>query len=95
MNPQATGKDAAMKDCLMQKFGRPQFSKDTELLNQRSLGDLRPSEMWYRFKQLNKDPHNHTSSFVCAYLIGMYPPEVKTAIANMSFANNEETKSWR
>ena len=90
LDPPATGKVAAMKARLMQKFGRSQFSKDTELLNQRSLGDLRPSEMWSRFKQLNKDPHNHTSSFVRAYLIAMYPPEVKTAIANMSFTNNEE-----
>ena len=90
LNPPATGKVQAMKERLMTKFDRSQFSKDTELLAMRSLGDLRPSEMWSRFKQLNKDPHNHTSSFVKAYLIGMYPQEVRTVIANMTFADNEE-----
>ena len=90
LNPPATGKVQAMKDRLMQKFERSQFAKDTELLSQKTLGDLRPSEMWSRFKQLNKDPHNHTSSFVRAYLIGMYPQEVRAVIANMVFATNEE-----
>ena len=90
LNPPKTGKVQAMKERLIHKFGRSQFSRDTELLSQRSLGDLLPSEMWSRFKRLNKDPHNHTSSFVRAYLIGMYPADVRTAIANMTFANNEE-----
>ena len=53
LDPPATGKVAAMKERLIQKFGRSQFSKDTELLGYRSLGDLRPSEMWSKFKQLN------------------------------------------
>ena len=79
-----------MKERLIQKFGRSQFSKDTELLAYKTLGDLRPSEMWSKFKQLNKDPHNNTNSFVKAWLIGMFPPEVRTAIANMTFANNAE-----
>ena len=90
LNPPKTGKVEAMKSRLMQKFSRSQFSRDTELLNQRSLGDLRPSEMWSKFKRLNKDHNNLTSSFVRAYLINMYPPEVRTAIANMSFPDNEE-----
>ena len=77
-----------MKERLMQKFGRSQFSKDTELLGYKSLGDLRPSEMWSKFKQLNNDPHNNTNSFVRAWLIGMFPPEVRTAIVNMSFTDN-------
>ena len=46
--------------------------------------------MWARFQRLNKDPSNATSSFVKAYLISMYPPEVRGALANMTFANNEE-----
>ena len=90
LDPPATGKVAAMKERLLQKFGRSQFSKDTELLSYKTLGDLRPSEMWSKFKQLNKDPHNNTNSFVKAWLIGMFPPEVRAVIANMSFDTNAE-----
>ena len=42
------------------------------------------------FQRNNKDPHNATSSFIKAYLINMYPPDVRVAIANMSFADNDE-----
>ena len=90
LNPPKTGKVAAMKVKLVRKFGRSQFSKDMELLNTRSLGDLKPSEMWSRFQRLNKDPHNETSTFVRAYLISMYPSEVKVALANMTFQDNDE-----
>ena len=90
LNPPKTGKVEAMKTKLIKKFGRTQLDKDMELLLTRSLGDLKPSAMWSRFQQLNKDPHNATSSFVKAYLISMYPSEVKVAISNMTFADNDE-----
>ena len=90
LNPPKTGKVEAMKAKIIKRFGRTQLDKDMELLSTRSLGDLKPSEMWSRFQQLNKDPHNSTSSFVKAYLVSMYPSEVKVAIANMTFADNDE-----
>ena len=90
LDPPKTGKVETMKYKLIRKFGKSQYQKDSELLSIRSLGDLRPTEMWLKFQRLNKDPHNTTSSFVKAYLIDMYPPEVRTAIANMTFADNDE-----
>ena len=90
LDPPATGKVAACKAKLVRKFGRSQFQKDSELLDMRSLGDLKPTEMWSKFQKLNKDPHNATSTFVRAYLIKMYPPEVRAAIANMTFKDNDE-----
>ena len=46
--------------------------------------------MWSKFQRLNKDPSNATSSFMRAYLINMYPPEVRGALANMKFDNNDD-----
>ena len=46
-----------------------------------------PSQMWSKFQRLNKDPSNATSSFVRAYLLNMYPPEVCGALANSNFEN--------
>ena len=90
LNPPKSGKVEAMRAKLIRRFGRTQYDKDTELLNTKSLGDLKPSEMWAKFQRLNKDPHMATSSFVRAYLINMYPPEVRGALANMKFADNDE-----
>ena len=90
LDPPKTDKVAALKHRLVRKFGKSQYQKDSELLAIRSLGDLRPTEMWSKFQRLNKDPHNATSSFVKAYLLNMYPPEVRTAIANMTFGSNDE-----
>ena len=90
LNPPKTGKVDAMRTKLVRRFGRSQYDKDIELLNTRSLGDLTPSQMWARFRRLNKDPGNATSSFIKAYLISMYPPEVRGALANMDFADNDE-----
>ena len=90
LDPPSTGKVDAMRTKLVRRFGRSQYDKDTELLNTRSLGDMTPSQMWARFQRLNKDPSNATSSFVKAYLINMYPAEVRGALANMSFASNDE-----
>ena len=90
LDPPATGKVAAVKAKLVRKFTKSQYQKDTELLNIRALGDLKPTEMWAMFQRNNKDPHNATSSFIKAYLINMYPPDVRVAIANMSFADNDE-----
>ena len=90
LNQSKTGKVEAMRTKLVRKFGRSQYDKDTELLNTRSLGDLKPSEMWSKFQRLNKDPSNATSSFVRTYLINMYPPEVRGALANMKFNDNDE-----
>ena len=90
LDPPATGKVAAMKAKLVRKFSKSQYQKDSELLAIKSLGDLKPTEMWSMFQRLNKDPHNATSSFVKAYLINMYPSEVRTAIANMTFEDNDE-----
>ena len=90
LDPPKTEKVAAMRYKLIRKFGKSQYQKDSELLAIRSLGDLKPTEMWSKFQRLNKDPHNATSTFVKAYLINMYPPEVRTAIANTSFADNDE-----
>ena len=90
LDPPATGKVDAMRAKLVRRFGRSQFDKDMELLNTRSLGDLKPSQMWSKFQRLNKDPSNLTSSFVKAYLVSMYPPEVRGALANMTFKDNDE-----
>ena len=90
LDPPATDKVAAMRYKLVRKFGRSQYQKDSELLGIKSLGDLKPTEMWSKFQRLNKDPHNTTSSFVKAYLINMYPQEVRAAIANMTFKDNDE-----
>ena len=86
LDPPKTGKVAAMRTKLVRRFGRSQYDKDTELLNTRSLGDMTPSQMWSKFQRLNKDP----STFVRAYLINMYPPEVRGALANMKFESNDE-----
>ena len=90
LDPPKTGKVAAMRTKLVQRFGRSQYDKDMELLNTRSLGDMTPSQMWSKFQRLNKDPSNATSSFVRSYLLSMYPPEVRGALANMTFASNDE-----
>ena len=90
LNPPKTGKVDAMRTKLVRKFGRSQYDKDYELLTTRSLGDLKPSEMWSKFQRLNKDPGNATSTFVRTYLISMYPPEVRGALANMKFEDNDE-----
>ena len=90
LNPPKTGKVEAMRTKLVRKFGRSQHDKNTELLNTRTLGDLKPSEMWSKFQRLNKDPSNATSSFVRSYLVNMYPPEVRGALANMKFEDNDE-----
>ena len=90
LNPPKEGKVEAMKSKLVRRFGRSQYDKNTELLGIRTLGDLKPSEMWSKFQRLNKDPCNATSSFVRDYLINMYPPEVRGVLANMTFADNDE-----
>ena len=90
LDPPKSGKVDAMRAKLVRRFGRTQYDKDLELLNTRSLGDLKPSQMWSKFQRLNKDPSNATSSFVKAYLMSMYPPEVRGALANMSFKDNDE-----
>ena len=90
LDPPKTGKVDAMRTKLVRRFGRSQYDKNTELLNTRSLGDLKPSEMWSKFQRLNKDPGNATSTFVRTYLINMYPPEVRGALSNINFKDIDE-----
>ena len=45
LNPPKSGKVDAMRTKLVKRFGRSQYDKDMELLNTRSLGDLKPSQM--------------------------------------------------
>ena len=86
LDPPKTQKVAGLKTLLMKKYARTQLQKDTELLQIRSLGDLKPSEMLQRAMSLNKNPE----TLLKAILINMYPPEVKIAIANSQFATLED-----
>ena len=90
LDPPKTGKVDTIRTKLVRRFGQIQYNKDLELLNTRSLGDLKPSQMWSKFQRLNKDPSDATSSFVKVYLMSMYPPEVRGVLANMSFKYNDE-----
>ena len=82
LNPPTTDRVAALKAGLMVAFGRTQLEKDTSLLSMR-MADLKPSEVIATVEALNADP----STFLRAFILSHFSPEVKTAIANMEFAS--------
>ena len=69
----------------MVAYGRTQLEKDTALLSMQ-MSDLRPSEVIATVEAFNTEP----ATFVKAFILSHFAPEVKTAIANMEFSSLAE-----